>query len=49
MPIRKFKPTSPSRRFYEAPDFDQITAKKPEKKLPEVHKVGKFWRRRTAG
>ncbi|MGD8316406.1 MAG: 50S ribosomal protein L2 [Myxococcales bacterium] len=36
MPIRKFKPTSPSRRFYEAPDFDMITASAPEKKLLDV-------------
>jgi len=36
MPIRKFKPTSPSRRFYEAPDFDMITSGTPEKKLLEV-------------
>jgi len=27
MAIRKFKPTSPSRRFYEAPDFDMITSR----------------------
>ena len=33
MAIRKFKPTSPSRRFYEAPDFEMITRGKPEKKL----------------
>jgi large subunit ribosomal protein L2 len=36
MPIRKFKPTSPSRRFYEAPDFDMITSGTPEKKLLDV-------------
>ena len=36
MAIRKFKPTSPSRRFYEAPDFDMITSGTPEKKLLEV-------------
>ena len=38
MAIRKFKPTSPSRRFYEAPDFDMITAGKPEKKLLDSKK-----------
>jgi large subunit ribosomal protein L2 len=38
MAIRKFKPTSPSRRFYEAPDFDMITHGKPEKKLLEAQK-----------
>ena len=36
MAIRKFKPTSPSRRFYEAPDFDMITSSTPQKKLLEV-------------
>jgi len=36
MAIRKFKPTSPSRRFYEAPDFDMITSGTPEKKLLET-------------
>jgi len=38
MAIRKFKPTSPSRRFYEAPDFDMITRGKPEKKLLDSKK-----------
>jgi large subunit ribosomal protein L2 len=38
MAIRKFKPTSPSRRFYEAPDFETITASKPEKKLLDPKK-----------
>ena len=38
MAIRKFKPTSPSRRFYEAPDFETITASKPEKKLLDAKK-----------
>jgi large subunit ribosomal protein L2 len=38
MAIRKFKPTSPSRRFYEAPDFDMITHGKPEKKLLDAKK-----------
>ncbi|MEO0322427.1 MAG: 50S ribosomal protein L2 [Myxococcota bacterium] len=33
MAIKKFKPTSPSRRFYESPDFDGLAKKKPEKKL----------------
>ncbi|MEZ4286647.1 MAG: 50S ribosomal protein L2 [Polyangiales bacterium] len=35
MPIKKYKPTSPSRRFYESPDFDMITGGKPEKSLLE--------------
>jgi len=38
MAIRKFKPTSPSRRFYEAPDFAMITRGTPEKKLLESKK-----------
>jgi large subunit ribosomal protein L2 len=38
MAIRKFKPTSPSRRFYDAPDFDTITRSKPEKKLLDTKK-----------
>ena len=38
MAIRKFKPTSPSRRFYEAPDFEVITRGKPEKKLLDSKK-----------
>ena len=38
MAIRKFKPTSPSRRFYEAPDFDMITRGKPEKNLLDAKK-----------
>ena len=33
MAIKKFKPTSPSRRFYESPDFAGLAKKKPEKKL----------------
>jgi len=38
MAIRKFKPTSPSRRFYDSPDFDTITRSKPEKKLLDTKK-----------
>ncbi|MEM7606238.1 MAG: 50S ribosomal protein L2 [Myxococcota bacterium] len=33
MAIRKFKPTSPSRRNYDSPDFDGLAKKGPEKKL----------------
>jgi len=33
MAIKKFKPTSPSRRHYEGPDLDGIAKKRPEKKL----------------
>ncbi len=33
MAIKKFKPTSPSRRFYESPDFEGLAKKRPEKRL----------------
>ena len=33
MAIRKFKPTSPSRRNYDSQDFDGLSKKAPEKKL----------------
>lgn len=34
MPVRRYKPTSPARRYYENPDFDMITrGNKPERKL----------------
>ena len=43
MAIRKFKPTSPSRRFYEAPDFAMVTkGNEPEKGLVDP-------KRQTAG
>jgi large subunit ribosomal protein L2 len=35
MPVRKFKPTSPGRRFMSVSTFDEITKSKPEKKLTE--------------
>src|SRR5690348_11026602 len=35
MPVRKFKPTSPGRRFMSISGFDEITASKPEKTLLE--------------
>ena len=38
MAIKKFKPTSPSRRFYESPDFDGLAKKRPEKKLTSSKK-----------
>ncbi len=38
MAIKKFKPTSPSRRFYESPDFSGISKKAPEKNLTEAKK-----------
>src|SRR5215204_3109307 len=41
MPVRKFKPTSPGRRFMTVSTFDEITKKGPEKSLLEpVRKTG---------
>ena len=38
MGIKKYKPTSPARRFYQASDFKDITKDTPEKKLTEGKK-----------
>src|SRR5437773_11671701 len=35
MPVRKFKPTSPGRRFMTISGFEEITTAKPEKTLLE--------------
>src|SRR5215212_2804274 len=35
MPIRKFKPTSPGRRFMSVSTFEEVTKSKPEKSLTE--------------
>lgn len=35
MAIKKFKPTSPGRRFVTVSDFAEITKKEPEKSLVE--------------
>src|ERR671936_1333651 len=35
MPIRKYKPTSPGRRFATYPDFAEVTRSEPEKSLVE--------------
>lgn len=35
MAIKRYKPTSPARRFYTTPDYAEITASKPEKSLIE--------------
>ena len=35
MAIKQFKPTSPSRRYYEVLDYSDLTKKAPEKKLTE--------------
>jgi large subunit ribosomal protein L2 len=41
MPIRKFKPTSPGRRFMSVSTFEEVTKKEPEKSLVEpVKKSG---------
>ena len=39
MAIKKFKPTSPARRYYEDSDFSDLTKKAPEKSLTEAQKV----------
>ncbi|GAB4463645.1 MAG: 50S ribosomal protein L2 [Armatimonadaceae bacterium] len=33
MPVRKYKPTSPGRRFMAIPTYEEVTKKKPEKNL----------------
>ncbi len=33
MPLREFKPTTPGRRFFTVPTFEEITKKEPEKSL----------------
>ncbi len=33
MPLKKYKPTSPGRRFMTSPDFSEITKDRPEKAL----------------
>ncbi|CAA9541759.1 MAG: LSU ribosomal protein L2p (L8e) [uncultured Thermomicrobiales bacterium] len=38
MPIRKYKPTSPARRSMSVSTFEEITKKKPEKRLVQVLK-----------
>ena len=35
MPVRKYKPTSPGRRFMSVSSFDEITKTEPEKNLTE--------------
>src|SRR5579859_7658898 len=35
MPVKKYKPTSPGRRFMRTSGFDEITAAEPEKSLLE--------------
>ncbi len=35
MPVKRFKPTSPARRFYETHDFSALEKKRPERKLTE--------------
>ena len=38
MAIKKFKPTTPGRRFMSVPTFEEITKKKPERSLVEILK-----------
>jgi large subunit ribosomal protein L2 len=41
MPTKKFRPTSPGRRFMEVSDFADVTASKPDKKLAKgISKTG---------
>ena len=41
MGIKKYKPTSPARRFYQTSDFDGVSKKKPEKRLlQKKHSTG---------
>src|SRR5437870_10708267 len=35
MPVRKYKPTSPGRRFMSVASFDEVTKAEPEKSLTE--------------
>src|SRR5262249_49528746 len=35
MPMRRFRPTSPARRYYESADFSELSPKKPERHLTE--------------
>jgi large subunit ribosomal protein L2 len=39
MALKKFKPTSPARRFYEVPELRSLSKKKPERSLTEAKKV----------
>ena len=39
MAIRSYKPTSPGRRFVTSPDFEELTTKRPEKKLTEGQNI----------
>jgi large subunit ribosomal protein L2 len=38
MPVKRFRPTSPARRFVTVMDFSDLTKKKPERALTEVKK-----------
>ena len=39
MGIKKFRPTTPSRRFITTSDFSEVTASRPEKLLAKVEKA----------
>lgn len=49
MAIKKFKPTTPGRRFMSVPTFEEITKKEPEKSLVETltNKAGRNMQGRT--
>src|SRR5919205_467871 len=56
MPIRRYKPTSPGRRFMSVPGFEEITKTEPEKSLTEPvkktggrNKHGRITRRHAGG
>jgi len=56
MPVRKYKPTSPGRRFMSVSTFDEITKSEPEKSLVEPLKksggrnaYGRITRRHQGG
>ena len=56
MPVRKYKPTSPGRRFMSVSSFDEITKTEPEKSLTEPLKksggrnaYGRITRRHQGG
>ena len=49
MAIKKFKPTTPGRRFMSVPSFEEITKKEPERSLVEIlkNKAGRNMQGRT--
>ena len=43
MPVKKYNPTSPARRFMTVSTFEEITKKKPEKSL--LAPIKKLWKK----